>query len=774
MSDEQDPSNAEAGGGKRRRRRRRRRRGPGEEGGGPPPGAQARRGRDDTFPDDVLLSDDDGPPRRGAGGGGGGGRRQAVEIGGPQLSLAASGRNPYRKRPTRARRAAPSHAVLRRRKWTRGQVDELTGWLSRLPDALLGALYRGLGGQPGRIGPGERLVQLTVRALAQGSRLGGLVRQLNDRERKALAALLQAGGIAHADDFHRELSASYGGQEREWSRTLTGVANRGVLFASAEQDGQFFYVVPEPLVEGMLEALTDELTLPTFAHPDVRVLENRAFCPPLEFSITSFAAYIDQRHPRLTQRHEIYRVDQEVMDGFFAQLWESDSDLFAFHLDFLMMHGVIELRGEYLSLNRDVMEEWLQLEAEDQRDLLFRALEKRFPQAEWVLWAVQAATDAKGDSREGPAWVAERPLVSLYRRWRRGEDWRERFSRGNWSATRTSERESWTFAPLVRCGLLEMGQWGQEKFYRLTPRGRQLLEPAEDDGFRQFYLTPSFEIMAPAGLAPILLFRIGELAELVGCDRANTYKITEHSVESAIQRGWRRDDVLQFLRDNSQIGLPDNVEATLKGWIGHRGDVEFHDLLLVTVHRSQIRRFESHKRVKPYILHRFAAGMYGVDRRRHAELSALLAEAGFSPSREVRNYPGDPGQASARAHLQKLVTDAREQAIDPAGRGSAIVPPEVLQPVPGTRTAAAAPEPDLPPLVNAVEARQVLERAMSKDGWVEMLYIAKSGERLALVVQPERLAFRDATPVLVGLDKESNENRSFLLDKIERIRLVEG
>src|SRR5690606_13406836 len=102
-------------------------------------------------------------------------------------------------------------------------------------------------------------------------------------------------------------------------------------------------------------------------------------------------------------------------------------------------------------------------------------------------------------------------------------------------------------------GLLEMGQWGQEKFYRLTQRAHALLEPPEDDGFRQFYLTPDFKMMAPAGLAPILLFRMGEMAEFVGCDRANTYVITETSVEHALEAGWKRDDVLQFLRENSQL-----------------------------------------------------------------------------------------------------------------------------------------------------------------------------------------------------------------------------
>ena len=36
----------------------------------------------------------------------------------------------------------------------------------------------------------------------------------------------------------------------------------------------------------------------------------------------------------------------------------------------------------------------------------------------------------------------------------------------------------------------------EARSYRLSPRGVHLLEPPEDEGFQQFYLTPSFEIMA--------------------------------------------------------------------------------------------------------------------------------------------------------------------------------------------------------------------------------------------------------------------------------------
>lgn len=765
MSDDFERQQGNGGGedGRRRKRRRRRRRGGG---GGEENGVAVNAPTGGDWGDDILaVADDEGGPQSRFR------RRTSVDIGGTVVNVPASGKNPSRKRSSRARRAAPGSAATRRRKPTRAEVTEITSWIQRMPESLVANLYRGLGGQPGRVDT-ERMHQLAVKAIGAGGRLNIVLKQAHERDRKALAALLQAGGVAQAEEFHRELSLAYGGHERDWVRAMHFLADRGlVVAAEAQQEGQFFYVVPEILVDGLLAELGEELKLPVFNSEDVRIMDHRPFCPPLDFSITTLATYIDQHRPRLTQRHELHRHDQEAMDAFFSQVWETESELFSFHIDFLMMHGMVELRGDTLSLNRDVMEEWLQLEPEDQRDLLFRALNKRFPMAEWVLWAVAEAS-------AGGGWVAERPLVTMYRRWKRGEDWRERLARGQVQASRKDERESFSFSALVRTGLLDMGQWGQEKFYRLSPRGQQLLEPASDDGFRQFYLTPSFEIMAPAGLAPVLLFRIGEIAQLTGCDRANTYKIDQTMVERSLERGWRRDDILQFLRDNSQIGVPENVEGTLKGWIGHRGDVEFHDLLLMTVHRSQIRRLEGNRRIKPYLLHRFAPGMYAVDRHRVAEIEATLKDSGFDPSKDQRRYPGDPTQAEARNQLRKLVNEARDGAIEPHKRGADVISPEKLQPVPGTRVASTPAEDRAERQearsVDTPEAiRALINKAMSDEADIEMVYVAKNGQKMICRVHPERIALKAEAPVLVGLDKEENERRTYLLERIERVRLAE-
>ena len=40
--------------------------------------------------------------------------------------------------------------------------------------------------------------------------------------------------------------------------------------------------------------------------------------------------------------NKMFAATVQEMDRFFSQIWKTDSELFSFHLDFLMMHGMVE------------------------------------------------------------------------------------------------------------------------------------------------------------------------------------------------------------------------------------------------------------------------------------------------------------------------------------------------------------------------------------------------------------------------------------------------
>jgi len=693
------------------------------------------------------------------------------DEGGAPVALPRSGRVPRSRLALLLPRGKVLSGAARRRKAGRAELDALGAYLDRLDDHLVAGFYSALGGQPGRVNSKERMIQLAMKAITQGGRVGGIVRSLHQRDRQALAILLQSGGIAHADEFRQELMLSLGGNEREWVKVMGTLSDRGLVGATEERDGHFFYVVPAPFVDLLLEHLYEDLALPSFDEPGVKSATETPFAPPFEFSLVTLATYIDQHPPRLTQRHDIFKGHKEELDRFFAQIWSDDSELFNFHIDFLMMHGMVELRGDRLGVNRSVLEEWLQLDDDDRKDLVFTSLERRFSLAEWVMQAIHEV---------GGAWVPERPLQALYRRWRRGEEWRERYRKDSWEAPKAVQREGYSFASLVNTGMVELGSWGQEKFYRLSERGRLLVEDTPPDAFTQFYLTPSFEVMAPAGLPPLMLFRIGELAELRACDRVNTYRITEVTIETALEKGWRRDDVFEFLKEHSQLGLPENVEQTLRGWMGQHGEVEYHDAMLLTVHRTQIRRLESHRKLKPFLLHRFVPGMYAVDRSRLDDLNAVLAEIGLSPARKPRKYPEDVHLAEARERLLTQVVEARESRRDElAAAHAADSDPEVLGPVPGSGAArsrqARRERESLPTRRGPKDVREVCEKAVADGHQLDMLYVTRTQERKHLRVAPERIAVTPAgAHVLVARDLSTGERLSYQLVQIERVDAVEA
>jgi predicted DNA-binding transcriptional regulator YafY len=110
------------------------------------------------------------------------------------------------------------------------------------------------------------------------------------------------------------------------------------------------------------------------------------------------------------------------------------------------------------------------------------------------------------------------------------------------------------------------------------------------------------------------------------------------------------------------------------------------------------------------------------------------------------------------------------------GRAEGTIDPARLQLVPGTRAygGGEAAEPDQPPIVDVAAVRALIDQALSRDKTLEMVYVAKNGQRIGCEVQPQRLAFKEESPVLVGLDLNENERRTFVLDRIERLRIAGG
>jgi len=316
-------------------------------------------------------------------------------------------------------------------------------------------------------------------------------------------------------------------------------------------------------------------------------------------------------------------------------------------------------------------------------------------------------------------------------------------------------------------GFLELGKWGQEKFFRLTDRSKALVMTIQEVEFDKFYLTPNFEVVAPVGISGIALSKLGEISEISSCDRVNTYKLTVKSIERAQKKGWKRDDVLSFLRQMSQIGLPENIEFTLKEWMGRQAEVEFHNVTLITVHKNQIKKFESLRQLKPFLLHRFLPGMYAIDANRREELEQELISADILICDGTLEYPQGAGQTSEKSRLHTQLLEAKELRLGIIELAQAAdTDPDELHYIADKGSNKTV----LPPRVGLKEARALCEQAIRNEKKLRIMYSTQNQTKKLLIVTPERLSQSPSGfDILIGREGNNEESYSFVLHQVERL-----
>jgi hypothetical protein len=606
----------------------------------------------------------------------------------------------------------------------------------------------------------ERIVQLTVKAMGQESRLRTLVKDLKPNQLNTLITLIQCGGIAHNQEVIQELLSSYGGRERDWVQALIGLGKLGLVARSGTELEQFFYIVPEPLLPLLEHSLQKELTLPTFNHDEIDVEDDRTLQAPFDFSLVSLASYLHQHPARLTQQHDLHKQDREELNTFFSQLWSSENELFDFCLHFLLTHGMLSFKGLELSINPKIIDEWLSMAPADQTSLVLTKLDEDFTLAEWLIWVVD---QAKGE------WLPAHPLQSLYRRWILGDRWRQRFYDENWTSD-PHAKDIPSFSTLLRFGFLEKGTWGQEQFYRLTEQAKSLIRTKRKDKLDKFYLTPNFEIVAPMGTSAHLLFKLGELSEFTNCDRANTYKITVQSIERAKESGWKREEVLRFFDRYSQLGIPENVDFTLKKWLGKQPVAEFHNVLLLTVNRNYIQQFESNNAFKPFIVHRFFPGMYAVHPEKKVQLEDEMRKNQIEFGDHILEYPQGNDVHGEKNLLAQQVVEAKELQLSLEELSS---PPDINPQELCFITEVKTRKDTQKPRFSRMTCKQICEQAISQSKQLRMLYSAKNQDPQWIEVTPERLTESpNGKWVLVGQTDSVRHSLNFALHKITELHIL--
>lgn len=123
--------------------------------------------------------------------------------------------------------------------------------------------------------------------------------------------------------------------------------------------------------------------------------------------------------------------------------------------------------------------------------------------------------------------------------------------------------------------------------FQITERGARALAEAisgevcqEDTETAPLVVQPSFEIlvlrMEPKYLYPLLAF-----AEIACLERVSRLHLCKTAVLDGLAAGWRIEAMIDFLRQASRVGIPQNVEYTLLDWSRSYQEACLSDMVLI-------------------------------------------------------------------------------------------------------------------------------------------------------------------------------------------------
>lgn len=544
---------------------------------------------------------------------------------------------------------------------------DLAGFFRSLPAEILVQYrdrYECEGKTKGEAAPAARAV---MEALADrmAERFGDrhqireILKGMDKSHHVAIVALLQCRGVAGGTWLLQELTQAHGMSEDVWAEVMHRLGTDLLVFGNSRQSPPLFYIIPAPISRELHHQFKKRLGLTASqAEESIRLSKDTNYRHPVGFSLVSLLTYIRQTRVRVTRKDEIFKKSYEDMLKFFGALWgESDEEkVLQWHLDMLRELGLTQQRGGYLESDDLALSEFLAMDARSRRDLYLMSFLQREPLLGWMLDAVRGV--------DGEGWVPLKRLRALYRRRYMGNVFHRRYVRKTYYLPPSGFYDPNPPLEILQlAGLLESGLSSSGSHVRLSEAGRVFVsgegfDKLEANEAVRFLLQATFDVLAPVGLPLDLLWKLGEVAELRKVDRASTYTLTRDSVRLALDEGWRVGNLLAFLAGGSAVGMPQNVESTLKDWVGRHGDVEFHDALVVTAKEGRGADLLAAVQALGIPFEQLGGRALAIPREERENLLQALRSAGLDPAPRVRVHDLSDDPHHRRGALHALLDES--------------------------------------------------------------------------------------------------------------------
>jgi len=508
----------------------------------------------------------------------------------------------------------------------------------------------------------EVLVEALLNSFSDRKWIRGKLKEMPRTHHIALIALLQSQGIAGGTWLLQELTVAHGMSEDMWAEVLHSLGSDLWVFGNSRQSPPLFYIIPEAIAGELQHQFRSRLNLVGVDDDEISPSRKTNYRHPVGFSVVSFLAYVRQRTIRVTRKEEVFKKHHDELLAFFSNLWGGpDEKVLEWHLDVARELGLVREREGHLVVDDLALGEFLHMSARQRRDL-YMAFFRR--QERLLVWLMETLGGMESD-----VWVSLKKLRAVYRRRYMGIVFYRRYVCKSYYLPPSGFYDpNPPLQVLQLAGLIESGLGPQGSYLRLSRTGRifvggDQLDQLEANTKVKFLLQPTFEILAPVGLPLQMLWRLSEVAELKSVDRASTYVLTRESIRSALDEGWRCEQLIRFLAEGSQVGVPQNVKKTIRNWAGKHGAVEFHDALLLTVQANRVSKLQKLLKAEEIPFEVLAEGLFAVPREERGRLLHLLEDNNMDPAPKVRRYDLADDPKLRRGHLHAML-DEQDSSVE--------------------------------------------------------------------------------------------------------------
>jgi len=83
---------------------------------------------------------------------------------------------------------------------------------------------------------------------------------------------------------------------------------------------------------------------------------------------------------------------------------------------------------------------------------------------------------------------------------------------------------------------------------------------------RRFYVQPDFDIIVLPDVPYVLRWKLMMFTEIGKSDHMSIYRLTKDSIRQAVKRGVGIDEIMNFMAEYSETGVPEHISLTLRQW----------------------------------------------------------------------------------------------------------------------------------------------------------------------------------------------------------------